>query len=225
MAALAVAVLLVWSASTGPANLTEGLPHQPVVSDTPTHADGSGASHGARRTSEDTGHAQASGSRFQWLDDAFGLAVVLAGLWVLGAVVRGLLNVVVARLPEKQLVVDLDPRPDVAAGREAVTRERDRMREALASSDVRNGIVACWVLLEEAAETAGVAPRPTETPTEFVVRFLHALDVDPRPVARLTDLYREARFSTHPMGEQERARAESALAAVHEELARAGAPA
>ena len=59
-----------------------------------------------------------------------------------------------------------------------------------------------------------------------MVRFLHALDVDPRPVARLADLYREARFSTHPMGERrERARAEDALAAVHDELARAGAPA
>ena len=54
--------------------------------------------------------------------------------------------------------------------------------------------------MEEAAADAGVARRPAETATELVVRFLHALDLDPRPVAELARLYHEARFSSHPMG-------------------------
>ena len=49
------------------------------------------------------------------------------------------------------------PLPDVEAAREALRRDRERQHAALAGSDVRNGIVACWVLLEEAAAEAGVA--------------------------------------------------------------------
>ncbi len=73
-------------------------------------------------------------------------------------------------------------------------------------------------MLEEAAAEAGVVRRPAETATEFVVRFLHTLDVDPRPVAQLEDLYHEARFSTHPLGSDARTRAEAALEAIHRDL-------
>ena len=124
-------------------------------------------------------------------------------------------------LPEKQLVLDLEPRPDVEAGRAAIARDRDRPAQALAGSDVRDGIVACWVLMEEAAAEAGVARRPSETATELVVRFLHALDVDPRPVAELARLYHEARFSSHPMGAGARSRAQAG-ARVHPPRARSG---
>ena len=123
-------------------------------------------------------------------------------------------------LPDKQLVLDLDPLPDAEAGREAMRRDRELYDAALAGSDVRNGIVACWVLLEETAAEVGVPRLPAETATELVVRFLHTLDVDPRPVATLAKLYHEARFSTHELPADARTRAEQALADIHADLDR-----
>ncbi len=139
----------------------------------------------------------------------------------------GAVRLVVQRLsrelPDKQLVLDLDPLPVVEAGREAMRRDRERYDDALAGSDVRNGIVACWVLLEETAAKVGIPRRPAETATELVVRFLHTLDVDPRPVATLAKLYHEARFSTHELPVDARTRAEQALADIHADLDRRAA--
>jgi hypothetical protein len=53
---------------------------------------------------------------------------------------------------------------------------------------------------------------------------LHALDLDPRAIERLARLYREARFSRHPLGEDARAQAAAALEALHADLARVSAP-
>ena len=226
MAALGVAVVLVWSASTGPANLAEGVPARPVVeASTSAHPDRAARA----ETRQEPQHATATSRRLttgiSWLDDLIGVVAFVAAMWLLGLLVRKVMNVVGPRLPDKQLVVDLEPLPDLEAARESLTRDQDRLLDALhAASDVRNGIVACWVMLEEEAAGAGVVRRPSETPTEFVVRFLHTLDVDPRPVAGLADLYREARFSTHPMGPDARTRAEAAIRAVHDELA-SGVPA
>ena len=123
-------------------------------------------------------------------------------------------------LPDKQLVLDLDPLSVAEAGREAMRRDRELYDAALAESDVRNGIVACWVLLEETAAKVGIPRLPAETATELVVRFLHTLDVDPRPVATLAELYHEARFSTHELPADARTRAEQALADIHADLDR-----
>ena len=153
------------------------------------------------------------------MHDLAGLTGLLITLWFIGMLLRAVIDIVGPRLRDKQLVVDLEPLPDVAAGRAVLTRDRDRHREALASTDIRNGIVACWVLLEQGAAEAGVVRRPAETATEFVVRFLRTLDLDPRPVAALAGLYHEARFSTHTLSEDARERATAALQAIHDELA------
>jgi hypothetical protein len=153
-----------------------------------------------------------------WLQDLLTFSLLAAGLLVLTGLLRALVLRLTRELPEEQLVLDLDPLPDLEAGRRALRRDQDRHQEALATGDVRNGIVACWVMLEEAAAESGVPREPAETATEFVVRFLHTLDVDPRPVADLAHLFHEARFSTHPLGPEVRTRAETALEAVHREL-------
>lgn len=219
MAALAVIALLVWSASTGPTGLAEGLPTRPVVTDTdgPDPAQDTGEKQ-RDQTPREQRNVRELGSRVQWLQDFVAIAAFLAGLWALSGVFKLLLRAVVRRLPEEQLVVDLEPIPDVGAARAAVGRDRSRHLEALDTGTVRDAIVACWILLEKSAATAGVQRRGAETPTEFVVRFLHRLDVDPRPVARLAALYREARFSSHPMGEATRTEARQALSAVHDDL-------
>ncbi len=83
--------------------------------------------------------------------------------------------------------------------------------------------MACWLRLEESVAACGVTPRPAETSTELVTRVLRSLDVDPRSVATLARLYREARFSDHVLGEDGRDQARAALRTLSEDLASAGA--
>ena len=113
---------------------------------------------------------------------------------------------------------ELAPLVEAASG-------EDQLRDALTGSDVRNGIVACWAFLEDAAAEAGVPRAPSETATELVVRFLHALDVDPRPVSALAALFQEARFSTHPLTEDHTRRARAALDDILRDVAQAGSAA
>ena len=54
-----------------------------------------------------------------------------------------------------------------------------------------------------------------ETSSEFALRLLDLAEADPRAVADLAALYREARFSDHRLDEPARERARTALAAIH----------
>lgn len=215
LAALAGAVVLAWSAASGPAELatapvapedTAGGPAVVAPDDVP--------SEDASDSRDD--ESQAGDTNPAWLVDIAGVAVLLVGLWVLSLLVR----LAVARLPGRQLVLDLEPLPRPDTGHDAVQHREEQLRDALTVSDVRNGIVACWALLEDAAAEAGVPRVPSETATELVVRFLHALDVDPRPVATLAGLFHEARFSTHPLTEEHTRAARHALDDILGDVAR-----
>ena len=219
VAALGVALVMVLAASTGPegmiGNLSENdsstrtVPDEPAATSVPVEQGTD------KRPFDrlDTGLGD-------WLQDLFFLALLLLGLWLGAGVVRFVVLRLARELPDKQLVLDLDPLSVAEAGREAVRRDRELYDAALAGSDVRNGIVACWVLLEETAANVGIPRLPAETATELVVRFLHTMDVDPRPVASLARLYHEARFSTHELAADARTRAERALADIHADLDR-----
>ena len=58
---------------------------------------------------------------------------------------------------------------------------------------------------------AGVERRPWQTTAEFVLGVLDLVGADRGAVARLADLYREARFSDHPMTDEHRREALDAL--------------
>ena len=219
VAALGVAFIMVLAASTGPDGMVGDLP----TSETPVEAtqdEPDPAADPAHGTAKDRPFDETATHLGDWLQDLFYLTLILLGLWVAAGLVRLIVLRLARELPEKQLVLDLDPLPLAEAGREALRRDRGLYDAALAGSDVRNGIVACWVLLEETAANVGIPRLPAETATELVVRFLHTLDVDPRPVARLATLYHEARFSTHELPADARQRAEQALADIHADLDR-----
>lgn len=101
---------------------------------------------------------------------------------------------------------------------ERLTEDAAARRAAIAEGDPRNGIVRCWIMLQDSIAEAGVPSRPSETSAEFTVRVLHELDLDPRAIEQLARLYREARFSTHQLGEDARARATAALETLHADL-------
>lgn len=89
------------------------------------------------------------------------------------------------------------------------------LADALRDGEPRNAIVACWIHLEEIVAAAGHPRQPAETSADYTARVLTAAsNLDPDAVEALARLYREARFSSHPLGEAHRAAAIEALATV-----------
>ena len=91
----------------------------------------------------------------------------------------------------------------------------DALAEGIADLDAgtaRNGIVAAWLRLEAAAESDRFHRDPADTPTEFVGHVLASYDLDGGAIDRLAALYREARFSEHRLGEDQRSEAAACLA-------------
>ncbi|MCK0111551.1 DUF4129 domain-containing protein [Ornithinimicrobium sp. F0845] len=92
-------------------------------------------------------------------------------------------------------------------------------RAALAEGEPRNVVVRCWVALEDAASASGLARDPAETAAEFTRRFLGVWDVDEASTQELAELYREARFSRHPVAQATGDRAVTLVGSIHDQLA------
>jgi hypothetical protein len=155
-----------------------------------------------------------------WLGELLGYAAVLAicfgGYLVLRALWRNRW-----RRPEKPVAVTFEPLPPEEMA-DLIEQDAGARMAAVEEGGPRDGIVACWLRLEESVAACGLPPRPAETSTELVTRVLRSLDVDPRAVATLARLYREARFSDHVLGENGRDQARAALRTLSEDLARPG---
>jgi hypothetical protein len=81
------------------------------------------------------------------------------------------------------------------------------------------GVVASWVQLERAAADAGTHRAAPETASELVGRLIDRHPVSSRPLLRLADLYREARYSRHELPESARTEARTAMEQLQAELA------
>ncbi len=143
--------------------------------------------------------------------------VLLRGLWI---VVRFWLAVLTRHRNRR-----VEPAGSFAAMPAAVDDEIDeivldteRHIGALDEGTARNAIVACWSRLEHDIAAAGLMPMPSETSAELTERVLSRVAVDGGAVVELADLYREARFSKHEMGDDERDRARAALQRIHASL-------
>ena len=94
----------------------------------------------------------------------------------------------------------------------------EEARAALSRGQPRNAIVECWMRLEVDIAAAGWPRFGAETSAEYVERIVAEASVDPFAISDLAALYREARFSDHPLGETDRTRAVEALTRVEASL-------
>jgi Domain of unknown function (DUF4129) len=78
--------------------------------------------------------------------------------------------------------------------------------------DARAAIIRCYLAMEGSLAEAGAARGIAETPDELLGRAVAAGLVPAGPAGRLTALFYEARFSTHPMPLSRLQEAEQALA-------------
>jgi hypothetical protein len=93
-------------------------------------------------------------------------------------------------------------------------------RALLDGADARAAVIACYAAMEASLGASGVARRASDSPQDLLERAA-AGDVLTGPAAGdLTDLFREARYSTHPMDDGHRRRASAALSEIAAQLER-----
>ena len=93
-------------------------------------------------------------------------------------------------------------------------------RAALAGiDDARAAIIACYAAMERRLAERGTARGAADTPDELLARAVGSGAVRGGAAGRLTTLFYEARFSTHPLGAGQRDAASAALDELAEELA------
>jgi hypothetical protein len=91
-------------------------------------------------------------------------------------------------------------------------------RALLELDDARAAIIACYMAMEASLAQAGTARTVAETPDELLAKAAKELLISPGPASRLTSLFYEARFSSHPLDNSHRDAAERALAELASEL-------
>ena len=104
--------------------------------------------------------------------------------------------------------------------------EVEQLTEAVAAGaaaleyegDAREAVIACYAAMEQAVSAGGSERRATDTPEEFLSRVTAAHLIPEGPARDLTELFREARFSRHPITEQQRNAAREALSVISEAL-------
>jgi hypothetical protein len=140
------------------------------------------------------------------------------GLLVLALVVAAVLLWRYLRMPEA--------RQD-GPGYEAVDDDRELLAEAVDSGrralrggdDARAAVIACYAAMETSLAASGVARRASDSPRDLLERVVSAGRLTGPSAAALTALFREARYSTHPMGDSHRDRAAEALHDIAAQLA------
>lgn len=104
---------------------------------------------------------------------------------------------------------------------QAVDSGRRALRDA---DDPRAAVIACYAAMEDSLADSGVARRASDSPQDLLERAVAGGLPAAGAAAALTALFREARYSTHPMDGGHRDRAAAALAEIADGLrARAAA--
>jgi hypothetical protein len=102
----------------------------------------------------------------------------------------------------------------------ALDGEQERLAEAVDSgrralldgADARAAVIACYAAMEESLAASGVARHRSDSPQDLLERAVGTGLTAAAAATALTDLFREARYSTHPMDDSHRRRAAEALA-------------
>jgi uncharacterized protein DUF4129 len=137
-----------------------------------------------------------------------------AGFSVPGWLPWTLLGIVVVSLVAGALVLWLRrPRPEDKPGEASAARAA--VEAAIGAlddeSEPRRAVVAAYGAMQRALGERGVVRPPAEAPREYLERVLVAGQAPEHAARTLTGLFEEARYSTHPISENLREAALSAL--------------
>lgn len=152
----------------------------------------------------------------------FGPVRVLLGL----GIVLLLVAVVIAGLRLWRQLTRLLPAPEAPATYATLDDEQERLARAVNSgrralldgTDARAAVIACYAAMVESLTDSGVTRRASDSPQDLLERAVADGLPAEAAAAALTGLFREARYSTHPMDGSHRDRAAAALAEIADGL-------
>ncbi|WP_255945224.1 DUF4129 domain-containing protein [Streptomyces odontomachi] len=118
------------------------------------------------------------------------------------------------------------PALETAATYATLDDEQERLAQAVDSgrralldgTDARAAVIACYAAMEKSLVESGVTRRASDSPQDLLERAVTAGLPMGAAATELTALFREARYSTHPMDGSHRDRAAAALAAIADGL-------
>ena len=141
---------------------------------------------------------------------------------VVPLVVAGLALAAMVGLAVAQLLADRRRRRQPRTpGERLVELLDDTLEDLEREPDPRRAVIAAWARMERGLAAAGLPRHPAEAPFEYAGRVLESALARPPSVHRLTGLFERAKFSRHPVGEEDRHEAIAALRAVRREVAEA----
>lgn len=197
---LIVVLLMRWSSTIDPSD-----PGSAATPANPPDAPATG-----RGADPDSG---TGGSMFEPL---MGTAVALLVLSVVASVGARRRRTPAIPAPSEGDVATPPPQPAQDLARAA---ERGLAEVGDRSRDPREAIIACYVAMEQELEKSpSTVPQASDTPAEVLARAVARRAVQADSAAQLVDLFEEARFSPHVMGESHRDDAVRALQVVQREL-------
>lgn len=190
-------------------------PAEPRDEDAPSAAEGDNEEAVERDQLEENDRDDATPTSL--LSGRLAALVLLAALiaLVIGLIARLRVSLRRRRLSGDRLRPTLlpSPQPDPDEDTDEVLAEAlGGALDDLTHGSARNSIVAAWLRLEQASESEWFERNPADTPSEFVERVLSSYTLDGEVIGRLAGLYREARFSSHPITDRQRDEAAACLA-------------
>ncbi|MFE7562087.1 DUF4129 domain-containing protein [Kitasatospora sp. NPDC057500] len=147
----------------------------------------------------------------------YGLAAVVVVVLVV-SLVRLLLGLYRSRRRPEPLPVVGRVEPEDALAAAVATGRR-----SLHGADARAAVIACYAAMEGSLADSGLERQVGDSPAELLERAVADDRVDRAPAYALTELFREARYSSHPMDDGHVRRARAALDTIAARLAEAGA--
>lgn len=138
--------------------------------------------------------------------------------WIPVLVVLGLVGAAVAAFLFSQRRRPGLPEADRLVAEQLAAAVDESLDDLRSEPDPRRAVVAAYARLERALAASGMPRRSSETAEELLPRILAGLDVDARPVRRLTDLFELAKFSQHDVSPAMKDQAIDALVQIRDEL-------
>lgn len=143
----------------------------------------------------------------QWIAGALMGFLALSILVGLGFLARWLWQ----RRPRRAVVIEdkpvatpagvLGPEPDLST----LLQGAETAERILAEPDgqPRDLVLRCWLAIEDAAARSGLRRAPSDSPSEFTGAVLRSTAADRTAVDTLLHLYHRARFSPHPVSDDD----------------------
>lgn len=154
---------------------------------------------------------------------ALGYFAAAAALFVLLSVIGAMAGRNARRRPTTVVATDDEGDGDAPSTSRTQSLARAAERGLIEIGDLsrepREAIIACYAAMErELGKSPGAMPQDSDTPTEVLARAVDRRLLHGESATELVDLFEEARFSTHVMGEDHRDAAVRVLRLVLREL-------